>query len=212
MKLSPQVRIILARVLLLFAGTGVAAVGILPLAPRVFSRAASERPAKRLAEAVAPVAPMADSGRVVRVVDGDSYDVLAGGVQYRVRLLGVDAPEMDQPFGHQAGDSVAQLLGPQRLVLVTRRGVDLYGRTLVSLRLPVTKGPAVALDSLLVVRGWAWAWDPKRRVPGRAGQQATAVAHRRGLWKCGTTDVRTPKQWRQFNYENKRRYGVGCTW
>ena len=160
----------------------------------------------------ASAAPKEETGRVVRVVDGDTYDVLAGGVVYRVRLLGVDAPEPDQPFGHQANDSVARLLAPKRPVLVTRRGVDLYGRTLATVRLPVASGPALALDSLLVVRGWAWAFDPKHRVAGRAAQQAAAVAGRRGLWKCGAVGVLTPRQWRRFNYQNKRRYGVGCTW
>ena len=159
----------------------------------------------------ASAAPKEETGRVVRVVDGDTYDVLTGGVVYRVRLLGVDAPEPDQPFGHQANDSVARLLAPKRPVLVTRRGVDLYGRTLATVRLPVASGPALALDSLLVVRGWAWAWDPKHRVAGRAAQQAAAVAGRRGLWKCGAVGVLTPRQWRRFNYQNKRRYGVGCT-
>jgi micrococcal nuclease len=158
------------------------------------------------------VVPSQESGRVVRVVDADTYDVLAGGVVYRVRLLGVDAPEPDQPFGHQAGDSVARLLQPERPVLLGRRGVDLYGRTLATVRLPIAGGPALALDSLLVVRGWAWAWDPKHRVAGRAAQQALAVAARRGLWKCGAVGVLTPRQWRLFNYKNKRRYGVGCTW
>ena len=106
----------------------------------------------------------------MRVVDGDSYDVLAGGVVYRVRLLGVDAPEPDQPFGYQADDSVTRLLQPERPVLLTRRGLDLYGRTLATVRLPVAGGPALALDSLLVVRGWAWAWDP---TPGsRPGRTA----------------------------------------
>ncbi|GAA3998512.1 hypothetical protein GCM10022408_06750 [Hymenobacter fastidiosus] len=157
-------------------------------------------------------APKEEAGRVVRVVDADTYDVLAGGVTYRVRLLGVDAPERDQPYGHQAADSVARLLGSDRTVLLTRRGVDLYGRTMASVRLPAAGGPALALDSLLVVRGWAWAWDPKHRVAGRAAQQASAVAARRGLWKCGAVGVLTPRHWRQFNYKNKRRYGVGCTW
>ena len=160
----------------------------------------------------ASVAPKEDRGPVVRVVDGDTYDVLARSVVYRVRLLGVDAPEPDQPFGHQAADSVARLLGTKRKVLLTRQGADLYGRTLASVRLPVAGGPALALDSLLVVRGWAWAWDPKHRVAGRAAQQTAAVAARRGLWKCGAVGVLTPRQWRQFNYKNKRRYGVGCTW
>ena len=161
---------------------------------------------------LASAAPKEETGRVVRVVDGDTYDVLAGSTIYRVRLLSVDAPEQDQPFGHQAADSVARLLGPKQLVLLTRQGVDLYGRTLASVRLPVAGGPALALDSVLVVRGWAWAWDPKHRVAGRSVQQTAAVAARRGLWKCGTVGVLTPRQWRQFNYKNKRRYGVGCTW
>ena len=129
-----------------------------------------------------------------------------------VQLLGVDAPEPDQPFGHQAGDSVARLLGQHPLVRLTRRGLDLYGRTLATVWLPEASGPALALDSLLVARGWAWAWDPKRRVADRAAQQAAAVAGRRGLWKCGAVGVLAPRQWRKFNYQNKRRYGVGCTW
>ena len=161
---------------------------------------------------LASAAPKEETGRVVRVVDGDTYDVLARSVVYRMRLLGVDAPEPDQPFGNQAADSVARLLGTKRKVLLTRQGADLYGRTLATVRLPVAGGPALALDSLLVVRGWAWAWDPKHRVAGRAAQQVAAVAARRGLWKCGAVGVLTPRQWRQFNYRNKRRYGVGCTW
>jgi len=156
--------------------------------------------------------PSQEVGRVVRVVDADTYDILTNGTTYRVRLLGVGAPEPDQAFGHQAADLVMRLFGPQRRVLLTRRGVDLYGRTLATVRLPMAQGPALALDSLLVVRGWAWAWDPKRRVAGRAAQQAVAVAGKRGLWKCGAVGVLTPQQWRRFNYKNKRRYGVGCTW
>ncbi|MGI4886490.1 MAG: thermonuclease family protein [Janthinobacterium lividum] len=153
-----------------------------------------------------------ETGRVVRVVDADTYDVLTGGQRVRVRLLGADAPEHDQAFGAQATDSVAQLLAPAPLVWLTRRGVDLYGRTLAAVRLPGAGGPARALDSLLVVRGWAWAYDPQRRVAGRAAQQAAAVAGGRGLWKCGAANALPPSQWRQFNYQNKRRYGVGCTW
>ena len=164
----------------------------------------------------ADLVPKEEAGRVVRVVDGDTYDVRAGGVTYRVRLLAqrvpVDAPEPDQPFGHLTADSVARLLAAGRPVLLTRRGTDLYGRTLGAVRLPVAGQPALALDSLLVVRGWAWAWEPQRRVAGRAAQQAVAVAAGRGLWKCGPVGVLTPRQWRKFNYKNKRRYGVGCTW
>ena len=208
-----QVRQTMGQALLLAVSTGAAVVGALQLAPWRGTVPVRELPANGLMSGTAPAAPKAESGRVVRVVDADTYDVLAGGLRYRVRLLGVDAPELDQPFGHQASDSVTRLVERQPLVWLTRRGTDLYGRTLATVRLrSATNGPALALDSLLVVRGWAWAWDPKHRVAGRTAQQASAVAGRRGLWKCGAVGVLTPRQWRQFNYKNKRRYGVGCTW
>ena len=158
----------------------------------------------------------AETARVVRVIDGDTYVLLSGATTYHLRLLGVDAPEQGQPFGAQATDSVARLLAPGRVVLVTRAGRDLYGRTLGAVMLPVstgaTAGRAVPLDSLLVVRGWAWAFDPKRKVAGRAQQQQAAQRAGRGLWKCGVSAAVPPKRWRSFNSEIKRRYRVGCTW
>ena len=160
-----------------------------------------------------PPAPPAEAARVARVVDADTYDVVAGGQRIRVRLLGVDAPEHDQPFGRQATDSVAALLPVGRLVQLRRHGVDLYGRTLGSLTLPAagTRGP-VPLDSLLVVRGWAWAYDPAHAVAGRAAQQVAAQRASRGLWRCGAAGAVPPKLWRSFNAQNKRRYGAGCSW
>ncbi|GAA3962419.1 hypothetical protein GCM10022407_06590 [Hymenobacter antarcticus] len=159
---------------------------------------------------------VAEAARVVRVIDGDTYVLLSGATTYRLRLLGVDAPEQGQPFGVQATDSVARLLAPGRVVLVTRAGRDLYGRTLGAVRMPIatgaTAGRAVPLDSLLVVCGWAWAFDPKRKVAGRAQQQLAAQRAGRGLWKCGVSEAVTPKLWRSFNSEIKRRYRVGCTW
>lgn len=159
-----------------------------------------------------PTLPIVEAARAVRVVDGDTYDVLAGGTVYRVRLLGVDAPELSQPFGRTAADSVARLLGLGQRVQLTRRGQDLYGRTLGTIRLVPAAGAPVALDSLLVVRGWAWAFDPTHTVAGRAAQQLAAQQAGRGLWKCGPDQAVPPKLWRSFNSQNKRRYRGGCTW
>ena len=158
----------------------------------------------------------AEAAQVVRVIDADTYIMRSDSTAYRLRLLGVDAPEQGQPFGAQATDSVARLLAPGRVVLVTRAGRDLYGRTLGAVMLPVstgaTAGRAVPLDSLLVVRGWAWAFDPNRTVAGRAQQQLAAQRAGRGLWKCGVSAAMPPKRWRSFNSEIKRRCRVGCTW
>lgn len=164
----------------------------------------------------ARAAAAAEAARVVRVIDGDTYIVLSGSSTYRLRLLGVDAPEAGQPFGAQATDSVARLLAPGRVVLVARAGMDLYGRTLGAVLLPTSTvaaaGRAVPLDSLLVVRGWAWAFDPNRTVAGRAQQQVAAQRAGRGLWKCGTAQAVPPKLWRSFNAQIKRRYQGTCSW
>ncbi len=164
----------------------------------------------------ARAAAAAEAARVVRVIDADTYIMLSGSTTYRLRLLGVDAPEHDQVFGPQAADSVARLLAPGRVVLVARAGLDLYGRTLGAVLIPTATvaaaGRAVPLDSLMVVRGWAWAYDPNRTVAGRAQQQVAAQRAGRGLWKCGVGQAVPPKQWRSFNSEIKRRYRVGCTW
>ena len=164
----------------------------------------------------ARAAAAAEAARVVRVIDADTYIMLSGSTTYRLRLLGVDAPEHDQAFGLQAADSVARLLPPGRVVLVARAGLDLYGRTLGAVLIPTATvaavGRAVSLDSLMVVRGWAWAYDPNRTVAGRAQQQVAAQRAGLGLWKCGVSQAVPPKLWRSFNSEIKRRYRVGCTW
>ena len=161
-------------------------------------------------------AAAAEAARVVRVIDADTYIMQSGSTTYRLRLLGADAPEQDQAFGPQAADSVARLLVPGRVVLVARAGLDLYGRTLGAVLLPTATvaavGRPVPLDSLMVMRGWAWAFDPNRVVAGRAQQQVAAQRAGLGLWKCGVSQAVSPKLWRSFNSEIKRHYRVGCTW
>ena len=71
--------------------------------------------------------------RVGRVLDADTYaGEMAGGV-VRLRLAGVDAPELGQPFGRAAADSVRRLLRG-KYVWVRPAGTDGYGRTLCAVR------------------------------------------------------------------------------
>ena len=71
MKILQLVRII-ARVLLLLAGTGAAAIGALQFAPQGCSEPMRELPASALTNVAAPAAPMAEKGWAVRVVDGNT--------------------------------------------------------------------------------------------------------------------------------------------
>ena len=42
------------------------------------------------------------TGKVVGVIDGDTIDALHDGVAERIRLNGIDCPEMRQAFGRKA--------------------------------------------------------------------------------------------------------------
>lgn len=208
---------LIARVGLALSGVAVAGLTAVGLSPVGCTREVGQalvdqasRPA--LFSAVVANAPAWEVARITRIIDGDTYEVLVGGQLVRVRLLGVDAPESGQPFGAQASDSVRAVL-QGRVVRLRRVKTDLYGRTLGYLVLPsFSARAAVALDSVLVVRGWAWAFDPERAHSQREAQQGAAQQARRGLWKCGIDVAVPPKVWRGFNAQNKRRYLGGCTW
>jgi len=68
-----------------------------------------------------------------RIVDGDSIECRQQATTLRVRLLGVDAPELQQrPFGTRARDILARLLpiGSEVRLETDVRITDPYGRLL----------------------------------------------------------------------------------
>jgi micrococcal nuclease len=163
----------------------------------------------------APPLPLRLSGRVTRCLDGDTYDVLTARGPLRVRIRNADCPELTQPFGKQAADSVARLL-QGRLVYLAPVGTDLYGRTLAPLWLPAAGGRLLSVDSVLVARGWAWAVGASgREFTGTwVAQQTAATSARRGQWKCASASaaVVPPRVWRGLSAANKRRYWGTCRW
>lgn len=69
-------------------------------------------------------------GRVVGISDGDTVTVLdASNTQWKIRLMGIDAPEKKQPFGNKSKDNLASLVFNKQ-VTVEYYKQDKYGRTL----------------------------------------------------------------------------------
>ncbi|MBS1641224.1 MAG: thermonuclease family protein [Bacteroidetes bacterium] len=141
---------------------------------------------------------------VVRVVDGDTYQMLKGKRIFTVRLLNVDAPEATQSFGEAAKDSVSQLiLG--KTVVVDSLKLDRYNRVLASVTIN-----GKALDSIMVSNGWAWHYVEYSNKPELATMQEMAINKHFGLWKCGTNKVCPPSVFRKLNARNRAKYCKGC--
>jgi endonuclease YncB( thermonuclease family) len=77
------------------------------------------------------VIPDGDLAEVINVIDGDTIDVLLNGREYRVRYVGVDTPERDEPYYQEAVDVNRNLVSRQTVILVRDVSeTDQYGRLL----------------------------------------------------------------------------------
>jgi len=134
------------------------------------------------------------------VIDGDTIDVrLAGGVE-RVRLLGIDTPEIAHPdspgecFGDEARRLTETLVPPGSTVRLERDivGRDDYGRILAYVHVHVSdaepgSGDDVFVNAHLVAEGYA---TPLFIGPNVARRPAIVDAARRaqrarlGLWSA----------------------------
>lgn len=142
-----------------------------------------------LASACASVAATLD-GRVARVADGDTMTIEARGDDITIRLLYIDAPEHDQPWGREAKRGLQELVRIEPVRVVTR-GKDKYGRTLGQV---TRRSDNLDVNLELVRRGLAWANARGAMRVRYDAAQAEARAARRGLWQ----DARpvSPQVWR----------------
>jgi endonuclease YncB( thermonuclease family) len=121
---------------------------------------------------------------VRNVVDGDTIDVVSFG---RVRLLGIDAPELGRgydtsaPFGREARDRLTQLV-LHRWVRLEQEGasLDVYNRHLAY----VMTEDGLCVNAALVRDGLARvsARVPLTRLAELQRAEAEAQAFRRGMW------------------------------
>lgn len=127
---------------------------------------------------LSPVKAEEFSGKVVKVVDGDTIHVLHDFNTVKVRLSGVDTPEKHQAFGQQAKNfTAAQCFGQEVTVVAVER--DKYGRVVGE----VTLADGRDLNKELVKAGYAW-WYRKYAPKSSELEQleTDARSNSRGLW------------------------------
>lgn len=129
---------------------------------------------------------------VVKVVDGDTIEVLLNGEQKTVRLIGIDTPETVDPrrpvgcFGKEASNETKSLLNGKEVILQKDVSeTDKYKRLLRYVYLPLENGQTLFVNDYLVREGFAkvltYPPDVKFNEQFRAAEKE-ARDNNRGLW------------------------------
>ena len=120
---------------------------------------------------------------VTRVVDGDTVWLQATPTSngkkpkpFKLRLQGIDAPELCQAWGTQASAALTARVLMQRVQVQTRSKDD-YQRTLGNIRL---QGEDVS--AWMVKQGHAWSYRYRRSNGPYAQEEQFAKSARRGLF------------------------------
>ena len=128
-------------------------------------------------------------GTVTRVIDGDTLVAkLDNGATTRVRLIGINTPELGACFGQKAGARARTLALERRVVLkgdATQNTRDRYGRLLAYAWIAGRD-----LGYRLIAGGFGKVYvyeTPFTRIAAyRFAQNGARTAHR-GVWACGAS-------------------------
>lgn len=132
---------------------------------------------------------LAFADTVCSVHDGDTLTTCQGR---KVRLFGVDAPELKQPFGRDARDFVIRLTQNREVRL------DCVGK---SFKRSVCRSAVYTgsgwLDLSTELVGWGYGFDSPKHSKGRySGAEAFAQKMKRGVWVDPAGGIR-PWDWRK---------------
>lgn len=147
------------------------------------------------------------TGKVVRVSDGDTVNLLVANKQERIRLASIDAPETahgsdqpGQPFGEASRKNLAQYVAGKTLTVVCFEK-DHYDRHICDI--PVDGTTA---NRLQVEQGMAWANQQAKgkflRDKSLPELEKSARQQKLGLWS--EPNAVSPWEWRVQCWKNKK--------
>jgi endonuclease YncB( thermonuclease family) len=139
-----------------------------------------------------------ESYQVIYVHDGDSFSINFNGKTQRVRLMGTDAPELNQPYGKYARDLLAELILNKRITFIYQTA-DHYQRFLGRISVVNENDETLEIPDVgfeLIKKGATW---PHRTHKSFRSQylaaQNEAQINKLGLW--GDERPTSPKEYRK---------------
>ncbi|VAH37743.1 hypothetical protein VPH35_024022 [Triticum aestivum] len=118
--------------------------------------------------------------------------------KYKIRMKGIDAPELDMEYGMESKDELVRLIGGKRVSILVY-GPDKYGRSLGDIYCD-----GVFIQEQMLKGGFAWHYKMCDKRPEFAKWQREAKKARRGLWSLDKPQK--PWIWRRDNprIDNKK--------
>lgn len=118
-------------------------------------------------------------GKVVAVHDGDTFTLLTSdNKQIKIRLHGIDCPELSQDFGNVAKQYVSSIIFG-KTVSVKKVTIDKYRRTVGI----VILDDSTTLNEKLLLAGLAWHYIKYDKAVKLDSLQNIAKKMKLGLWK-----------------------------
>lgn len=144
-------------------------------------------------------------GKVVSVHDGDTVTVeVSNGQVYKIRLLGIDTPELAQgKWGYMAKDYLSELILDKSVVVATDENApeyDKYHRILGYIRL--TDRDSTLVNLLLLKYGYAYRFKDEHIIEHDdfISAENTAKSASMGVWSDPTLQI--PAQYRKEHKNN----------
>lgn len=137
---------------------------------------------------------VAVSGKVIRVSDGDTILIQSGSQKIRVRMYGIDAPELKQKYGEESKKYLEKRIMDKN-VDIKVINQDQYGRKVGKV---FYKNKDINLEMLETGNAWFYEYHAKHEKDYRKAFK-NAKEQRLGLWKD-----KNPQNPRNFRLDHRR--------
>lgn len=134
------------------------------------------------------------SGKVIRVSDGDTILIQSGSQRIKVRMYGIDAPELKQNYGEDSKNYLEKRI-LNKNVDVKVINEDKYGRKVGKV---FYKNKDINLEMIKTGNAWFYEYHAKKEKEYRKASKS-AQEQKLGLWKD-----KNPQNPRNFRLEHRR--------
>lgn len=119
--------------------------------------------------------------KIIRIVDGDTAELLYGELPIMLRLQHIDAPEKrgSQPYGNKAKTILSELCFGQQVTILTEGDFDMGGRMIGE----IINKDGVNVNKEMVRLGYAWHFKKYSSDLNYDKLEKEARREQRGLWQ-----------------------------